>query len=83
MLNNIYTKYNFYTGYSQSIETVPYPTWVWVLWVIFVIVMLIILIWRQTAVENGHKVGCGVCTLLFVSVIGGILTLCIPENQLG
>ena len=78
-----YTTYNYYYGYSQSTQTVPYPAWLWVLWVIFVIVRLIILIWRQVAVENGNKVGCGVCTLLFASVIGGILTLCIPEDQLG
>ncbi len=43
---------------------------------------LIILIWRQSATSNGKKVGCGVCTLLFCSLVGGILTLCIPENQL-
>lgn len=78
-----YTTYNIYYGYSLSTKTTPYPTWLWVLWVIFVIVRLIILIWRQVAVGNGNKVGCGICTLLFASVIGGILTLCIPEDQLG
>lgn len=78
-----YTTYNIYYGYSQSTKTAPYPTWLWVLWAIFVIVRLIILIWRQVAVGNGNKVGCGICTLLFASVIGGILTLCIPEDQLG
>ena len=77
-----YTTYNYYYGYSQYTDRIPYPTWVWVLWVIFVIVRLIILIWRQTATSNGKKIGCGVCTLLFASVIGGILTLCIPENEL-
>lgn len=79
------TYYNPYYGYSSSTTTqqVPYDTWVWVLWVVFIIVRLIILIWRQSAVANGKKVGCGVCTLLFASLIGGILTLCIPEDQLG
>lgn len=77
-----YTTYNYYYGYSQHTEKVPYPTWLWVLWVIFIIVRLIILIWRQTATSNGKKVGCGVCTLLFASLIGGILTLCIPEREL-
>ena len=78
-----YTTYNYYYGYSQSTQTVPYDTWVWVLWVVFIFVRLIILIWRQCAVASGKKVGCGVCTLLFASLIGGILTLCIPEDQLG
>ena len=77
-----YQQCNYYYGCSNYTQKVPYPTWMWVLWVIFVIVRLIILIWRQVAVENGNKVGCGVCTLLFASLIGGILTLCIPEDQL-
>ena len=46
------------------------------------IIVLVVLIWRQVSVENGNKVGCGVCTLLFASLIGGILTLCIPDSQL-
>ena len=58
------------------------PVWMWVLWIIFLIVRIIILIWRQIAVESGKKVACGVCTLLFASLIGGILTLCIPQDQL-
>lgn len=78
-----YQQCNYYYGCSTYTQKVAYPTWVWVLWVIFVIIRLIILIWRQVAVENGNKVGCGVCTLLFASLIGGILTLCIPEDQLG
>ncbi len=54
-------------------------------WVIFILIVfnLVILIWRQCAVSNGKKVASGVFTLLFVSLIGGILTLCIPEDQLG
>lgn len=54
-------------------------------WVIFILIVfnLIILIWRQCAVSGGKKVASGVFTLLFVSLIGGILTLCIPEDQLG
>lgn len=55
--------------------------WVW-LPIIYGIFVLIILIWRQVATSNGKKVGCGVCTLIFVSLVGGILTLCIPEDQL-
>lgn len=73
--------YYGYTYPQTSYHNVPYPTWVWVLWVIFVIFRLIILIWRQSAVESGNKVGCGVCTLLFVSLIGGILTLALPVTS--
>ena len=56
--------------------------WLWVLWILAVIVRIIILIWRSVSIENGNKIACGVCTLLFCSIIGGILTLCIPESQL-
>ena len=59
-----------------------YPLWVWIFVVIGIILRLIILIWRQYATSNGKKVACGVCTLLFVSLIGGILTLCIPDSDL-
>lgn len=75
--------YNYYGGGYYQTERVPFPTWVWVLAIIFAVIRLIILIWRQKSVEEGNKVGCGVCTLIFASVIGGILTLCIPEDQLG
>lgn len=53
-----------------------------VLLCIFILWDLFVLFWRQISVSMGHKVGCGVCTLLFVSLVGGILTLCIPEDQL-
>lgn len=46
------------------------------------IVAIIVLVWRDIAVENGHKMACGICTLLFVSKIGGILTLLITEDEL-
>ncbi len=49
---------------------------------IYTIIELLILIWRESAVSKGNKVGCGVFTLIFASVIGGILTLCIPDSQL-
>ena len=49
---------------------------------LYTILDLVILIWREKAVENGNKVGCGVCTLIFCSLVGGILTLCIPDSQL-
>ena len=77
--------YNYhYGGYQpyQSVQHVDSPIWLWVLIVIIAILQFIILIWRQSSVSNGKKVGAGVCTLLFCSLIGGILTLCIPEDDL-
>ena len=50
--------------------------------VIDITIILTILIWRQRAVNDGKKVACGVCTIIFASVIGGILTLCIPKSEL-
>lgn len=76
------------TGYTynhqpyQSVQHVNSPIWLWILIVIIAILQVIILIWRQSSVSNGKKVGAGVCTLLFCSLIGGILTLCIPEDDL-
>ena len=70
-------------SYSTGTQHQASPAWLWVLWIIFVIVRFIILLWRQSSVANGRKVACGVCTLLFASLIGGILTLCIPEDELG
>lgn len=54
----------------------------WIIWGISLVVRIAVLIWRQISVNNGKKVACGVCTLLFASLIGGILTLCIPQDQL-
>ena len=73
-----------YYGYQPytSTQHVSSPAWLWILIVIIAIFQLIILIWRQSATSNGKKIGCGVCTLLFCSLVGGILTLCIPEDQL-
>ena len=50
--------------------------------IMYMIFALVILIWRQYATSHGSKIGCGVCTLLFCSVVGGILTLCIPDYML-
>lgn len=58
------------------------PTWLWVIFIIMIVLDVVGLIWRQLALKNGHKVGCGVFEILFVSKVGGVLTLCIPEYQL-
>lgn len=69
-------------GYNTYTSKADYPNWVWVVAIIAAILRLVILIWRQYSVSEGNKVACGICTLIFCSVIGGILTLCIPESEL-
>lgn len=79
----MWNKYIIYlNGYSYRLSDILSPIWVWFFWGIGLIVNIILLGWRQNSVEDGNKVGCGICTLLFVSFIGGVLTLCIPESQL-
>ena len=68
-------------GYRTTSNT-PYPDWLWILWFVAIILRIVILIWRQDAVDKGNKVACGICTILFVNLVGGILTLCIPEYEL-
>lgn len=81
----VITRYSTYYGYSYHTTTqrVPFPVWVWGVWVLIVVLRVFILAWRQAALSNGKKVASGICTLIFVSFIGGILTLCIPESDLG
>ncbi len=57
----------------------------WYFWVIaasYAIINISILIYRESQIRNGAKVASGVLTLIFCSLVGGILTLCIPEDQL-
>lgn len=55
--------------------------WLIAIAVVYTIVGLIILIARQQNVSDGeHIVAWGVITLLFISLVGGILTLCIPNS---
>ena len=51
--------------------------------IFYLIITLIILFWRESSVNSGKKIACGVMTLIFCGAIGGILTLCIPYHQLG
>ena len=68
-----------------SLETkttsIPYPWWVWILGLIAITMKIVILIYREFEAEEGDKIGCGICTLLFVSYIGGILTLLLPKEE--
>lgn len=59
------------TGISPLIFLIPF---------FYMVLVIVILVWRHKALEDGSKVGCGVCTLIFISPVGGILTLCIPQT---
>ena len=65
-------------------ETVrqPYPFIVWIIYIIFVVLGLFVLSYREVAVNRGNKTLAGVLTIIFASVPGGIMTLCIPDYQL-
>ena len=77
------THYHSYYGDDYTLtEQVPYPVWIWLLYLANVVARIIILIWRQYSISNGRKIACGICTILFASVLGGIFTLCIPEKDL-
>ena len=69
-------------GCSYISDKVGYPSWAWDLWMTYSFIILLILFWREGNTHYGKKVGCGICTLLFCSLIGGILTLCIPKKDL-
>ena len=48
---------------------------------VFTLEVVIILIYRELSVAIEKKTAAGVLTLLFVSIPGGILTLCIPTDE--
>lgn len=56
--------------------------WLFLVPLFYTIVDVGILIWRQADVSEGRKIPSGICTLIFCSLIGGILTICIPEADL-
>ena len=71
--------------YYKSVSYVDYetwPIWVWFLFLLIIFGLLAISLWREFAVSEGHNIACGICTLLFVSLIGGILTLCLSQENL-
>ena len=82
VVRTLYDYYGGHRGYYTEIERFAYPGWVWGIWLVLVIIRVAVLIWRQIAVEDGKKIACGICTIIFASAIGGILTLCIPNDQL-
>ena len=64
-------------------DYVPTPGWLWAIIVVILVGDLAILIWRQCSVSKGNKTASGIFTLIFVSLIGGILTLCLPPEECG
>ena len=69
-------------GYRREIIHHAFPLWVWIITILFIIADIIVLFYRESAVMNGNKVLAGVLTIIFASKLGGIFTLCIPENEL-
>ena len=61
--------------------SIPYPWWVWILFFLFLGIQVVIAYYRDIEAEKGDKIGCGICTLLFVSLLGGIFTLLIPLEE--
>lgn len=69
----------YYYGYSYTTYTnVPYSGLVWGLWITYVIVGFLVLITRRFFINEGSRLGIGLMTLIFVSIIGGIFTFLIP-----
>lgn len=68
-------------NYLNNITGLEYQV-VYLILSVSILLKIVILIWRAYSTRNGSKIGCGIATLLFVSLIGGILTLCIPEDEL-
>ena len=57
------------------------PAWVWVLAVIFLVIGLLVVIFREVQVRRRNYILPGVLTIVFASVIGGILTILIPKSE--
>lgn len=61
--------------------TRSFPVWAWLIWILYELVGFVILVTRPTMIDSDHKVACGVLTLLFISVLAGIFTFCIPDHR--
>ncbi len=68
-------------GHASYTQVVPYPVWVWLLWALYIVFMYLLVLWRDKCIIHGKKIACGILITLFVSPIGGILTLCIPSYE--
>lgn len=56
--------------------------WLVLIPLFYTVLSAIILIRRQSEVAEGRKIPFGINTLIWCSIVGGILTLCIPEDDL-
>ena len=57
-------------------------SWAFIILAIGLIFRLTIMIWRQIAVnDGGSTIAAGICTLIFVSIVGGILTILLNDYQ--
>ena len=56
--------------------------WLLLIPLFYTVLSAIILIRRQSEVAEGRKIPFGISTLIWCSIVGGILTLCIPEDDL-
>lgn len=68
-------------GLIIILVTRSFPVWAWLLWILYELVGFVILVTRPTMIDSDHKVACGVLTLLFISVLAGIFTFCIPDYR--
>ena len=73
---------NKYNECKVKLILEPYPSYVLYIMIAITVINLCFLIWREQQVNRGKKIAYGVVTLLFCSLVGGILTLCIPQDEL-
>lgn len=73
--------YNYADGTSVT-KVLPIHGGIYLLWDCYLVFLLLVLLWRQRDVSHGRKTASGICTMLFVSPIGGLLTLLIPKEDL-
>ncbi|MBO4856798.1 MAG: hypothetical protein J5511_05475 [Bacilli bacterium] len=69
--------------WGNCVQLIIYDT-VWlILPLLFTLATIGTLIYRQWATNHGTKVLAGILTIIFCGLLGGIFTLCIPEEDLG
>ena len=79
----MYQKLDPYTlKYVTVSEHIDFPIWAWVVWFVLLAARLAVLFYREVSIYYCRKVKCGVLTIIFASILGGIFTLCIPEYSL-
>lgn len=59
---------------------VPAPIWLWIVVIVAIVLKLVLLLLRPVMLNNYHRVACAVLSLLFLSIIGGIMTFAAEEG---